>query len=223
MTLARSRRHGAGGHHAYAKTRFGAAVLVEAVAHLALDQRGGVTRRDLGLFCHRHHAQPRRQHQREPEVRPLEARLSAEARTALVTAPDSGLAPLPASVAEELAAATGITVGTRAAEWTTDEAYVAVPGPGRDAWASIDRATGRIEAERTDRGAVAFLNDLHKGRNTGTAWFWFIDVLALASIIFTITGLLLLQLHARKRPSTWPLVAAGTVVPVIVIVFFLHL
>lgn len=159
----------------------------------------------------------------EPEVRTLEARLSAPARTALVTAPDSGLAPLPASVAEELADATGIAVGTRAAEWTADEAYVAVPGPGRDAWASIDRATGRIEAERTDRGAVAFLNDLHKGRNTGTAWFWFIDVLALASIIFTVTGLLLLQLHARKRPSTWPLVAAGTAVPVIVIVFFLHL
>lgn len=158
----------------------------------------------------------------EPEVQRVENRLSPAAQAALADARRSGLAPLPARVAADLEAVTGITAGGRDAEWSAHEVYLAVPGPGRDAWASIDRATGRIEAELTNRGAVSFLNDLHKGRNTGTAWFWFIDALAIAAIIFTITGLLLLQLHARRRPSTWPLVALATAVPVIVILFFLH-
>lgn len=159
----------------------------------------------------------------EPRIALVSGQLSPSAQGVLARGPASGLAPLPSRVADELLADTGITAASRTAEWSAGEVYIAVPGPGRDAWASIDRATGRIEAELTDRGAVSFLNDLHKGRNTGTAWFWFIDVLAVASIIFTVTGLLLLQLHARRRPSTWPLVGLGTALPLIVILFFLHL
>lgn len=158
----------------------------------------------------------------EPEVRSLAGQLSAAGQASLAQGSDSGLAPLPDPVADELEAQVGIAAGQRAAEWSADEVYLAVPGPGRDAWASIDRSSGQIEAELTNRGAVSFLNDLHKGRNTGAAWFWFIDILAVASIIFTITGLLLLQLHARKRPTTWPLVGLGTALPLIVILFFLH-
>ena len=159
----------------------------------------------------------------EPEVRQVTGRLSPAAQAALARSEANGLAPLPARVARDLEASTGVSASGRDAEWSADEVYIAVPGPGRDAWASIDRATGTIEAELTDRGAISFLNDLHKGRNTGTAWFWIIDILAAASIIFTITGLLLLQLHARRRPSTWPLVGLGLAAPVIVILFFLHI
>ncbi|HQS97377.1 MAG TPA: PepSY-associated TM helix domain-containing protein, partial [Novosphingobium sp.] len=57
---------------------------------------------------------------------------------------------------------------------------------------------------------------------TGTAWFWLIDALAVACVIFTITGFLLLQLHAKHRPSTWPLVGLGTAVPLIIILLFMH-
>ncbi len=107
-------------------------------------------------------------------------------------------------------------------EWSADEAYVAMPGPGRDAWVSIDRRSGTIDAEITDRGWVSYVNDLHKGRNTGPIWFWFIDVFAAACILFTLTGLLLLQLHARHRPSTWPLVGLGLAVPLVIALFFIH-
>ena len=54
------------------------------------------------------------------------------------------------------------------------------------------------------------------------AWFWFIDVFAVACIVFTVTGLLLLQLHARHRPSTWPLVATSLLVPLILALFLIH-
>ena len=131
-------------------------------------------------------------------------------------------APLPSPVASAVAAATGLDPAGRAVEWSDTDAYVALPRPGGDAWVSIDRATGRITAETTDRGWISYLNDLHKGRNAGTAWFWFIDVFAVACIVFTLTGLLLLQLHARHRPATWPIVGAGLAIPVILAILFLH-
>ena len=56
----------------------------------------------------------------------------------------------------------------------------------------------------------------------GAAWFWFIDAFAVACIIFTLTGLLLLQLHARHRPSTWPLVATSLLVPLLLAMFLIH-
>ena len=116
----------------------------------------------------------------------------------------------------------GISVGTRLAEWSEDEIYLSLPRPGGDAWLSIDLTSGDLLYERTDRGWVSYFNDLHKGRNTGRAWFWFIDVFSVACIIFCVTGLLLLQRYAGGRPSTWPLVGLGFVVPLILILLFMH-
>lgn len=131
-------------------------------------------------------------------------------------------APVPEGVARAVKGAVGLDPAGRAAEWSDGEVYVALPRPGGDGWVSIDRTSGKITAEVTDRGWVSYLNDLHKGRNSGTAWFWFIDVFAVACILFTITGLLLLQMHAKHRPSTWPLVAAGLALPVLIAVLFIH-
>ena len=72
------------------------------------------------------------------------------------------------------------------------------------------------------RGWIAYFNDLHKGRHTGLAWSWFIDALALACIIFSLTGLFLLHLHSARRWSTWPLVGLGLVAPLIIMLLFLH-
>jgi uncharacterized protein len=134
----------------------------------------------------------------------------------------SSAAPLPSAVANAVAAAVDLDTHGSAAEWSDGEVYVALPRPGGDAWVSIDRASGAITAEVTDRGWISYLNDLHKGRNTGMAWFWFIDVFAAACILFTLTGLLLLQLHARHRPSTWPIVVAGLVLPALFAAFLIH-
>ena len=131
-------------------------------------------------------------------------------------------APLPAPVAEAVKTAVGVEPGAQPGEGSAGEVYVALPRPGGDAWVSIDRASGAIKAEVTNRGWVSYLNDLHKGRNAGTAWFWFIDVFAVACILFTLTGLLLLQFHARRRPATWPLVAAGFAVPAVIAVLLIH-
>ena len=133
-----------------------------------------------------------------------------------------GTAPLPGALAEWLRDELDAPIGGREAEWTADEVYLSMPGPGRDAWLAIDKAAGTVEYERTDRGWVSYLNDLHKGRNSGPAWGWFIDVFAIACIVFTITGLFLLQMHARQRPTTWPWVGLGLVVPVVLALLFIH-
>jgi hypothetical protein len=140
----------------------------------------------------------------------------------LLAKPSGPNAALPEAVAANLLPIVGLDTRGRAAEWNDDEVYVAMPGPGRDAWVSVDRASGEVKSEETDRGWISYFNDLHKGRNSGAAWFWFIDIFAVACIIFTLTGLLLLNLHAKHRPSTWPLVGLGVVVPLIIVLLFLH-
>lgn len=140
----------------------------------------------------------------------------------MLTAPRTPDSPLPAPVAKSVAATVGLDPAGKPVEWSDSDAYVALPRPGGDAWISIERASGRITAETTDRGWISYLNDLHKGRNTGVAWAWFIDIFAGTCILFTLTGLLLLQLHARHRPTTWPIVAAGLAIPVLLVFLFAH-
>lgn len=157
-----------------------------------------------------------------PTVAQQAAQLPAPVARLLAPAPKASDAPLPPRVAAAVADRVGLDPAGRAAEWSDGEVYVALPRPGGDAWVSIDRASGAVTSEVTNRGWISYLNDLHKGRNSGSAWFWFIDVFAAACIVFTLTGLLLLQLHARHRPSTWPLVAVGLAIPAAIAVFFIH-
>ena len=129
---------------------------------------------------------------------------------------------LPAAVRQWLSSEMKVKAPAGPVEWSPGEAYVALPGPGSDGWVTLDTETGAVAYERTDRGWIAYLNDLHKGRNTGAAWAWFIDIFAVACVVFSITGLLLLQLHAHARKSTWPLVGLGLLIPVLLALFLIH-
>jgi hypothetical protein len=131
-------------------------------------------------------------------------------------------AELPDEVADWLAEAMSVQAANRPVEWSEDELYVSLPRAGGDAWLTIDRGTGSVTHELTDRGWISYLNDLHKGRNTGTAWRLFIDVFAVAALVFAITGLLLLKLHAPHRPSTWPMVGLGLALPFLLALLFIH-
>lgn len=133
-----------------------------------------------------------------------------------------GNAPLPAATADWLGDEFDIAIGSRPAEWSEDEIYLSMPRPGADAWISIDRTTGAVEFETTKRGWISYFNDLHKGRNAGTAWSWFLDVFAVATLVFCITGLFLLHLHAKQRRMTWPYVGLGLVIPVLIALLFIH-
>ena len=159
----------------------------------------------------------------KPVVVDRKATLPPDLLALLAKGPETGKRPLPAPFEPFLSKAVGAEVAGQVGEWSADEVYIALARPGGDAWVSIDRATGAVEHEKTTRGAISLLNDLHKGRNAGKAWGWFIDIFAGACVVFTITGLILLQFHARSRPLTWPLVGLGLVIPVILVILFVHL
>lgn len=115
-----------------------------------------------------------------------------------------------------------LDIGRRAAEWSEDELYLSLPRPGGDAWLRVDTETGEIEFERTDNGWISYFNDLHKGRHTGAAWHWFIDLVAIACLLFSVTGLWIMKIHAGNRPTTWPLVGLGLLIPVLLMLLFIH-
>lgn len=159
----------------------------------------------------------------EPVVTERQAQLPEPLLAELAAGPEKDRSDaLPPAVAAFVEEALDIGLSGRPAEWSPDEVYVGLPRPGGDAWLSIERESGAVLYERTTRGAIAYLNDLHKGRHTGKAWSWFLDIFSAACIVFCLTGLWLLQIHAGKRPSTWPLVVAGLALPVLLLVFFVH-
>ena len=157
----------------------------------------------------------------KPQVTAKTAQIPADLLRQVKDEKGAAKRPLPASLRTWVAQALGLTIDGRDAEWS-QEIYVSLPRPGGDAWLSIDLDTGEARYEITDRGWIAWLNDLHKGRHTGAAWSVFIDVFSVACIVFCLTGLVLLQLLAGQRPSTWPLVGLGLVIPLLLAIFFIH-
>ena len=165
-------------------------------------------------------------HASEIEGSPTTVEKAAQLPAALLPsiAPDGAAdtkKPLPEPVADWVRA----TFPTKAkpdADWSADEVYLALPRPGGDGWIAMNRTTGAVTSEATDRGWIAYLNDLHKGRNSGIVWKWFIDVFAFACLVFSLTGLVLLWLHSKRRRSTWPLVTLGLAIPAGLAVLFIH-
>lgn len=159
----------------------------------------------------------------KPQTRTREATLPPALLASLEShATEDHKAPLPADLAAWIAKEMRVTTKDREAEWSELEIYLSLPRPGGDAWLTVDRETGAVTHESTSRGAISYLNDLHKGRHTGAVWSGFLDVFSVACVIFCLTGLGLLWVHARRRPKTWPAVFAGILLPVVIIIFFVH-
>jgi hypothetical protein len=156
-----------------------------------------------------------------PQVNKHEAQLPETLRAQLAGVHATADA-VPPEIAEWIAREFDLSTRGAVPEWSDEELYLSAPGPGRDAWLSIDRETGAAKSESTDRGWVAYFNDLHKGRNTGLVWMIFIDLVAAACLFFSITGLVLLVIQAKQRKSTWPLVTGGVALVVVLMIFFAH-
>ena len=165
----------------------------------------------------------------KPKVETREAQLPEEllkklqqAQQQSVQAATDTVVSLPADVDGWLAQQIKVSAKGFAVEWSEDEAYVPMPRPGGDAWVRVDLKDGAVEYERTDRGWISYLNDLHKGRNTGGAWSLFLDIFAVGCLVFCITGLLILKMHAQRRPMTWPMVGLGFVLPALLVLLLVH-
>ena len=165
----------------------------------------------------------------KPKVETREAQLPADlleklqlAQKQSAQAASKDVVTLPADIEGWLAQQIKVSAKGFAVEWSEEEAYVPLPRPGGDAWLRVDMKDGAVEYETTDRGWISYLNDLHKGRHAGAAWSLFIDLFAIGCLVFCITGLLILKMHAQRRPMTWPMVGLGFVLPVLLVLLLVH-
>jgi hypothetical protein len=88
---------------------------------------------------------------------------------------------------------------------------ISFKGPGYAADAFIDATNGSYDLAETRNGFVAILNDLHKGRDTGSVWSMVIDVSAALLVLVSLTGLVLIWFVYKRRTSGLILAAAAGV------------
>jgi hypothetical protein len=89
---------------------------------------------------------------------------------------------------------------------------VAFRGPGYAADSLIDRATGKYDLTVIRMGAIAVMNDLHKGRDSGTGWSWLIDAAAVLMTLVSLTGFALIFFLPKRLPSGILLAAVGVAI-----------
>jgi len=102
-----------------------------------------------------------------------------------------------------------------------EQCEVLFKGPGYEADATIDRATGKYDLSVSPFSLVAVLNDLHKGRDTGKKWSAVIDFSAVLMTLVALTGLTLIFFLHQRRFSGLVLVAVGALLCFLVYSFWI--
>lgn len=125
------------------------------------------------------------------------------------------------AVVEHLRQAHGVKGALSDFRLDESQASVSFKGPGYAADAFINRETGEYELTETRSGLVAALNDLHKGRDSGRAWSWLIDVSAVLMTLVSLTGLVLIWFVKRRRSSGLVLAGACAVACYLIYLFLI--
>jgi len=91
------------------------------------------------------------------------------------------------------------------------ECMIVFKGPGYSADIFVDRGKASYTVTETTTGLMSILNDLHKGRDSGTEWALLIDVSAIITMLLSASGFGLLLYLKRRRLSGTLTAVAGTV------------
>ena len=97
------------------------------------------------------------------------------------------------------------------------DGYISYREPGYTADVFFDLETGDYRLSVEQQGWIGVLNELHKGRDTGSSWSWLIDASGVFLVAIAVTGLgLQLFLSKRRRAALlWAL--AGAVVTCVLV------
>ncbi len=118
-------------------------------------------------------------------------------------------------VAEHLRSAHGVhgTVSDRRED--DREGSLTFRAPGYSADAFIDVRDGSYKLTVSYQGAIGVLNDLHRGRDSGNAWAWLIDVAGVFLVFLSLTGLGLLFYLKKVRLKGLLVMTAGAALVVV--------
>lgn len=108
-------------------------------------------------------------------------------------------------VVENLRARFGATGAVSTFDIDDATLHVELKGPGRRTEADIDRKSGLTVATTERRGFFVRLDDMHRGKDSGTAWKWVLDVSAILLFVGSLTGILMWFALPRRRK--WGLAA----------------
>ena len=100
------------------------------------------------------------------------------------------------------------------------EITVTLKGPAYSCDAFIDRQKGTYEVSEIKMGVVAVMNDLHKGRDSGSGWSWIIDISAVFLILVSLSGLILLCFIKKRRVAGFITAFIGLVISYLIYVIF---
>ena len=115
----------------------------------------------------------------------------------------------------------GVSGSVDSFETTNDTIGITYRNPGYGADLFVDAVDGTYQLNVEQQGWVAVLNDLHKGRDSGSTWSWVIDVSAAFLVVVSLTGLLMQFFLRRRRRSAFISVAVGSIVTVVLTLWVL--
>ncbi|MDQ9022483.1 PepSY-associated TM helix domain-containing protein [Acinetobacter sichuanensis] len=83
------------------------------------------------------------------------------------------------------------------------------PTGSSDVWVTLD--TAEMEISSKPASTISLINDLHRGKNSGTAWRWLIDISAILITILSLAGFILF-LSIKTRLITHLVLIASSIV-----------
>ena len=121
-------------------------------------------------------------------------------------------------IAEHVRSEAGVSGSVDSFGVTGDEGSIVFTNPGYSAEVTFDLTSRDYELIVDQQGFVAVLNDLHKGRDTGSAWAWVIDAAAGFLVLVSVTGLVMQAFLRRNRTAAFVTAGVGAILTVALIV-----
>ena len=90
------------------------------------------------------------------------------------------------------------------------------PAGSTDIWAMLD--SGDVEVNSKAATTVSLIKDLHRGKNSGTAWSWMIDISAIIILLLSVAGYILF-LSIKTRLVTHLALTAVSIAALIALIW----
>ncbi len=126
------------------------------------------------------------------------------------------------SVAEHVRSEFGVIGSVDSFGETNGEGFIAFVNPGYRADVIFVLETDAFELVIEQEGWVAQVNDLHKGRSSGDAWSWVIDVSAVFLVAISLTGLVMQFFLAKRRRSALITAGVGGLITLALVIYTLN-